>query len=528
MSSNHIRRQMADTAATLRITKLNNTNYQTWKFKLELLLTKEDLWETTTQDPPDPVTDDWRTKDRKARANIGLLLEDNQLHLVRKETTAKGMWTSLQRYHEKSTLSNKVSLLRRICNLKLSEGGNMEKHLIQMQDLIDQLASLGETLAEQLTVALFLSSLPESYRTLITALETRPEDDLTIELVKNKLLEEYARRNNNSGDTYSSEQKALKANEGHGKAAASANPVMHKPITCFFCKKPNHVKKECRKYIEWKRKNPDHKAKTVTEYVHAADDDELDLCFRACGTVLTDAWCIDSGATSHMCNSREFFTDITEHQGQVVLANGVKLPTAGIGEGYIQCVRQNGECQRIKITDVLYVPQLKGNLLSVRKLTAKDFVIEFEGDRCKIIKEILCVATATEGKGLYELNVSDTVLAVKNCDEKNCIHAWHNRFGHRDHEAIKRLVHHANDFHIEPCSAPMLCECCIQAKMHRKPFPQKTTSRSPEILDLVHSDVCGPMQTATPSGNRYFLTMIDDHSRYTKLLFAEEQVRSTN
>jgi len=53
--------------------------------------------------------------------------------------------------------------------------------------------------------------------------------------------------------------------------------------------------------------------------------------------------------------------------------------------------------------------------------------------------------------------------------------------------------------------------------MHRKPFPKKATSTSAEILDLVHSDVCGPMQTATPSGNRYFLTMIDDYSRYTKV-----------
>ena len=65
----------------------------------------------------------------------------------------------------------------------------MENHLAEMQNLIDQLASLGEVgepLAEHLSVALFLSSLPDSYGTLITALETRPEEDLTVttELVK--------------------------------------------------------------------------------------------------------------------------------------------------------------------------------------------------------------------------------------------------------------------------------------------------------------------------------------------------------
>ena len=71
---------------------------------------------------------------------------------------------------------------------------SMESHLTLMEDSIDQLSSLGETLAEPLTAALFLSSLPDSYSTLITASETRPEADLTIELVKNKLLEESTKR----------------------------------------------------------------------------------------------------------------------------------------------------------------------------------------------------------------------------------------------------------------------------------------------------------------------------------------------
>jgi len=67
--------------------------------------------------------------------------------------------------------------------LNLAEGGNMETHLAHGRSN-DQLSSLGETLAEQLTVALFLSSSADSYNTLITALETRPEADLTVELVK--------------------------------------------------------------------------------------------------------------------------------------------------------------------------------------------------------------------------------------------------------------------------------------------------------------------------------------------------------
>jgi len=128
-----------------------------------------------------------------------------------------------------------------------------------MEDLIEQLSSLGETLAEHLTVVLYLSSLPDSYGTLITALETRPAEDLTKELVKTMLLEEYTRRKKAGISQPDVKQKALKAKDARSASTNSG-------ITCFFCKKLNHVKmkKECRKYIEWKKQNPTYEAKTVT------------------------------------------------------------------------------------------------------------------------------------------------------------------------------------------------------------------------------------------------------------------------
>ena len=269
-----------------------------------------------------------------------------------------------------------------------------------------------------------------------------------------------------------------------------------------------------------KKKHPEHKAKAV--YTENECDDAIDaehhVCFRASRSTFVNAWCIDSGATSHMCSDKDFFVKLTERRDQIVMANGMKLPTAGIGEGYVSCLSDSGESRTVKITDVLYVPELKGNLLSVRKLTEKGFEVRFQCGECKIIKGDLCIASSTENSGLYQLSVTDTALSVKHCQGKLCIHAWHKRFGHRDPEAIKRLEKQVPDFNIEPCSKPVsLCECCIQAKMTAKPFPKRSESKSAATLDLVHSDVCGPMQTTTPSGNRYFLTLIDDYSRYTKV-----------
>lgn len=80
-----------------------------------------------------------------------------------------------------------------------------------MLNSMDQLAALGEALKDKMIIALLLCSLPESYNTLITALETRSEDELTIELVKGKLLDEDRRRKNVRDHTDERDDKALKA-----------------------------------------------------------------------------------------------------------------------------------------------------------------------------------------------------------------------------------------------------------------------------------------------------------------------------
>lgn len=93
---------------TFKSEKLNNTNFQTWKYKLELLLLKEGLWDIVCSVKPETVTADWIKRDGKAKATIGLLIEDNQLVYVRKLDSAKQYWDALKKYHEKSSLSNKV------------------------------------------------------------------------------------------------------------------------------------------------------------------------------------------------------------------------------------------------------------------------------------------------------------------------------------------------------------------------------------------------------------------------------------
>ena len=59
------------------------------------------------------------------------------------------------------------------------------------------------------------------------------------------------------------------------------------------------------------------------------------------------------------------------------------------------------------------------------------------------------------------------------------------------------------------------CEGCALGKMHRKPFPKKSQHKSTQPLELIHSDICGPMSVDSVGGSRNFITFIDDYSRFT-------------
>lgn len=81
----------------LQFLKLNVNNYQMWKFKMELFLIDKELWDTISEERPAAPNADWLKRDGKARARIGLMVEDNQLCHIRKATSAALAWEACPR-----------------------------------------------------------------------------------------------------------------------------------------------------------------------------------------------------------------------------------------------------------------------------------------------------------------------------------------------------------------------------------------------------------------------------------------------
>lgn len=102
---------------------------------------------------------------------------------------------------------------------------------------------------------------------------------------------------------------------------------------------------------------------------------------------------------------------------------------------------------------------------------------------------------------------------------------WHRRLGHISKDRMTRLIKQ----NILPNLALKDFEICINS------FKGKTTNtrkigatRSNDLLEIIHTYVCGPFPTRIVCGNSYFVTFIDDLSRYTYLYLISEKSQVLN
>ena len=66
-----------------------------------------------------------------------------------------------------------------------------------------------------------------------------------------------------------------------------------------------------------------------------------------------------------------------------------------------------------------------------------------------------------------------------------------------------------------------LCDGFLIGKQRRTPFPSRTSDLAGELLELVHSDICGPIKPTTTGGNTLFLLLVDDKSRFMWLILLQ-------
>ena len=99
---------------------------------------------------------------------------------------------------------------------------------------------------------------------------------------------------------------------------------------------------------------------------------------------------------------------------------------------------------------------------------------------------------------------------------------WHRRLAHLHYRALpslRKVVIGLLEFEVQHDG---VCRGCALGKNVKKSFPN-SDSRANGILDIIHSDLCGPMSVTTQSGQLYFMTFIDDYSRKTWIYFLKSK-----
>ena len=171
----------------------------------------------------------------------------------------------------------------------------------------------------------------------------------------------------------------------------------------------------------------------------------------------------------------------------------------------------------LTLNNVLYVPEIRKNLVSGSLLNKHGFRMVFESDKVILSKSGMFVGKGYVCNGLFKLNI--TTVKPKTMNKASTSSAyllessnlWHGRLGHVNYGSLRRLINlnHIPTFQIDNNHK---CETCVEAKMTRSSF--QSIERNTEPLELIHSDICDFKSIQTRGGNKYFITFVDDSTKY--------------
>ncbi|KAI5644689.1 zc3h12a-like ribonuclease NYN domain-containing protein [Phthorimaea operculella] len=294
------------------VEKLNGSlNYSSWSFTMKNLLIVSDLWDVVDQ-PEEKLTElgeqAFKRLDAKAKARICLNLEKHVFPIVVNAETSSETWENLKNNYADSGLLRKLHLLRSLFNSKLEQHQDMQEYVSKIRGIHQQLLEIGEkSIQDSFIGTIMLTGLPESYNPLVMAFENSGVE-VTSDSVSAILLKEDQRRTTSTS------------------SAENAAAFHTKPPHCSFCKKFGHVRNECRA-----KKMKNSKKKSVSSNSNYTSDLTLLSCFSTNlpQNSSTDPWLLDSGCSTHMCHSKQPFSEITPRTHYITVANNEKIASEG-------------------------------------------------------------------------------------------------------------------------------------------------------------------------------------------------------
>jgi hypothetical protein len=226
-------------------------------------------------------------------------------------------------------------------------------------------------------------------------------------------------------------------------------------------------------------------------------------------------WWLDSSANIHVCSDASllYFYQVAR-DSSMMMGNVSYASIHGVGTIDLNLTSE----KTVQLKNVQHVPSINKNLINGSLLCSDGFKVVHESN-----KFIVC-------KCLFRFSVSNfckkSVNNIYDGVNESDASVWHSRLCHLNFGSMSRLsnLNLIPNLYIVKCSK---CQSYVQSKQPRKPH-KAAKERHLIPLELIHSDICEINGVLTEGGQRYFMTMIDDTSRYCYVYLLETKDDALN
>ncbi|KAK8696645.1 hypothetical protein V6N13_001777 [Hibiscus sabdariffa] len=449
--------------------------------------------------------------------DVGCLMPatmDSELQKQHENMVAYEMIQNLKEIYEGQARHERYETSKALFQCKMTEGTPVGAHVIKMMGYVQTLEKLGFPLKNELATDLIPQSLSGSFKPFVLNFNMNEINKTLPQLLGMLRTTERVMKKDGSKSVLLVREakgngKKVAKSKGSGKTKAKGKNVLKPKGTiskdgkCFHCNKSGHWKRNCPVYLEDVKK-----AKAVGASVSGIYVIDVNMS-------ISSSWVLDTGCGSHICTSVPgLHMRRNEAKGDVDLRVGNGARVAALAVGTYVLSLPSGLV--LNLENCYFVPSLTKNIISVSCLDKIGFEIIIKNNCCSFYLNNLFYGSAQLINGLYILNQENKIFNINTkrskTNDSNQTYLWHCHLGHISERRISKLH---KDGLLDPFVFEQMdvCESCLLGKMTKTPFNGKGEQAS-DLLGLIHSDVCGPMNTQARGKFYYFIIFIDDFSRY--------------